>query len=136
MKNLILIIGMFMSTSVMAQLEIKKEKDSILYERTGLMSQQVMTVQVFENDHHSIFFKNCEYTHITDIGVLSIGTNKNLKQLMELCIEACKTNEEFETDLYHIKKATKKAARIWTTDGWFYIQTRECQTILNSLSNL
>ena len=51
MKNLILIIGMFMSTSVMAQLEIKKEKDSILYERTGLMSQQVMTVQVFENDH-------------------------------------------------------------------------------------
>lgn len=133
MKNLILIIGMFVATNAMAQLEIKKEKDSILYERTGIMSQQVMTIQVFEGDHHSIFFRNGEYTHITDIGVLSIGTSGNLKQLMELCIEACTTGEEFETDLYYVKKATKKAARIWTTDGWFYIQTKECQIIIDKL---
>lgn len=135
MKNLILIIGMFVAGSAMAQLEIKKEKDSTLFERTGVMAGNHLSVMYFEEfESFSIFYRTAEYTHITVIESLTIGSEENLKQLMELCLKSAETKEEFETSLYHISRFSKKAVRIWTTDGYFYIQTKECQAILDAIN--
>ena len=132
MKNLILIIGMFVATSAMAQLEVNEQKDSILYERTGAY-QPHLSIMVFEDDNHTIYYKNAKYTHITDIQYLSIGSNGNLKQLMELCIKACAEGKEFETDLYIVDSQHKKMARVWTTSGYFFISVKECQQIIDLL---
>ena len=123
---------MFVATNAVAQLEVNEQKDSTLYERTGAF-QPHLSIMVFESGNHTIYFKNAKYTHITDIQYVSIGSKENLKQLMELCIKSCDEGKEFKTDLYIVDRQNKKIATIWTTNGHFYISTKEAQEILEKL---
>lgn len=134
MKNVFLILAMFVATSAAAQLEVNTQKDSVLFERTGVMAGNPLKIMYFEEfESFSMFYRTAEYTHITVIEVLRIGSEENLKQLMELCLKSAETKEEFETSLYHISRFSKKAVRIWATEGYFYISTKECQEILDAL---
>jgi hypothetical protein len=134
MKNLILIIGLFVASNTIAQLEVNAQKDSILFERTGMAALSPITIHYFEDiDSYGIIYKNNEYSQITVMESLSIGTKENLVQLMELCLRSAETKEEFKTDLYLIDRFSKKAVRVFTNEGVFYINTKECQTILDRL---
>lgn len=132
MKNLILIIGMFVATSAMSQMEVNQVKDSTVYERTSI-AQPHLSIMMLDEANYTIYFRNAKYTHIVDIQYLSIGTKGNLKQLLELCIKACTEETDFQTEKYIVDKYTKKIARIWTDNGYFYISTKECQTIIDLL---
>jgi hypothetical protein len=133
MKNLILIIGMFVATSAMAQMEVNQVKDSTVYERTGI-AQPHFSIMMLDEANYTIYFRNAKYTHIVDIQYLNIGTKGNLKQLLELCIKACVENADFQTEKYMVDRYTKKIARVWTEIGYFYIQTKECQAILDAIN--
>jgi len=126
---------MFVATNAVAQLEVNaKDNDSILYERTGMSASWNFTVRYFEDfDEFAIFYRDINFTTLVSIEHISIGSNENLKQMMELVLKSCETKETFDTSLYYISRFSKKAARVWTSEGEFYIQTKEAQEILDKL---
>lgn len=133
MKQLIIIL--MLSFTASAQLEVNTQKDSILYERTGLVASNLLSIYYWEDvDEFSIHFLNAEYQHITVVEHISIGSEENLRQFCQLVRQSCETKEIFETSLYHIKRFSKKAARIWTPDGWFYIYIKDIEQIENNLN--
>ena len=134
MKNLILIIGMFVATNAAAQLEVQEQKDSTMWERVSRLSPH-LSIMVFEDDRHTIYFKNLKYQHITDIQYLSIGSKENLIQLLELCVKSCEESKEFKTDLYVVDSQNKKMAMVWITKGYFYISYKEAYEVLRILKD-
>jgi hypothetical protein len=134
MKKVILILAVMLSSVVNAQLEVNENvEDSVIFERTGMAALSPLGVNVLSTGTHVIFFKNSEYTQITVIESLIIGTSENLKQMMELLLKSCETKEEFNTSLYNISRYSKRTARIVTPDGSFYMTTKEAQQVLDKL---
>ena len=125
---------MFVATNAMAQLEVTEQKDSTLWERISGLKPH-LSIMVFEDDRHTIYFKNLKYQHITDIQFLSIGTNENLIQLLELCVRACEETKEFKTDLYIVDSKHKKMAMVWTDKEYFYISYSEAYEVLRILKD-
>lgn len=133
MKQLIII--MMLSFTASAQLQVNTQKDSILYERTGISASNLLSIYYWEDvDEFSIHFLNLEYQHITVVEHISIGSEENLSQFCQLVRKSCETKETFETSLYTIKRVSKKSARIWTPDGWFYIYLKDIEQIENNLN--
>jgi hypothetical protein len=127
MKKVILILAVMLSSVVNAQLEVNENvEDSVIFERTGMAALSPLGVNVLSTGTHVIFFKNSEYTQITVIESLIIGTSENLKQMMELLLKSCES-------LYNISRYSKRTARIVTPDGSFYMTTKEAQQVLDKL---
>ena len=125
---------MFVATSAMAQMEVNQVKDSIVWERTGMGASFSVEVMYYEEfDQLTIFYRDINFTTLVSIEHISIGSKENLKQFCELVLKSCETKEDFETSLYHISRYSKKAARVWTTEGAFYMTTKEAQEILDKL---
>ena len=136
MKNLILIIGLFVATNATAQLEVnKKDNDSIVYQRTGISASWNFTVRYFEEfDEFTIYYRDNNFTTLVSIEYIAIGSKENLIQMMELVLKSCETKETFDTSLYYISRQTKKAVRVWTPKGEFYLTAKEAQEVLNILN--
>lgn len=135
MKNLILIIGMFVASNTIAQLEVNTQKDSILFERTGIAATVPLSVYYWDEfNEFSIHFQDNQYQHITVIEHISIGSKENLIQFCELVIKSCAEKGEVKTSLYTIYSRHKKLANVYNKDlASFYISVKECQTILDRL---
>ena len=127
MKKAILILALAVTGIVNAQLEVTTKKtDSTIYDRLGLS-----VVEFYEGSDTSfvIYYRNAKYTHITDVQYLTIGSRENLRQLLDLSIDVMDNNTEYKTSLYILDRATKKAARVWTDRGYFYLQRKDKENI-------
>lgn len=127
MKKAILILALALTGGVNAQLEVNTQKtDSTIYDRIGL---SVVEFYKGSDTTFVIYYRNAKYTHITDIQYLSIGSRENLRQLLDLSIDVIDNNTEYKTSLYILDRATKKAARVWTDRGYFYLVRKDKENI-------
>lgn len=127
MKKAILILALALSSGVNAQLEVNTQKtDSTIYDRAGLS-----VVEFYEGQDTTfvLYYRNAKYTHITDIQYLTIGSRENLKQLLDLSTDVIENDTEYKTSLYILDRATKKAARVWTDRGYFYLTIKDKERI-------
>jgi hypothetical protein len=138
MKNLILILVALITLNANAQLVVKEAaKDTVVWQASKLtVIPKIMKFTVDGIDSYTIYYRNATYTSITDIDYFSTGDLPTTIQFYELCQKVINEDKEYNLELdgkIIIVQKSMGAAFIWMRDSYFYLNSKDLTSILETL---
>jgi len=138
MKNLILILFALITLNANAQLVVKEAvKDTLIWQASKLtVVPKIMKFQSDELESYTIYYRNAQYTAITDIDYFTTGDLQTTIQFYELCQKVIDEDKEYNLELDGKTIVIQKsmgAAFIWMRDSYFYLNSKNLTSILEAL---
>lgn len=140
MKKLILSLSITLTTVFCnAQLVVKETaKDSVVWQASKLSTvPKIVKFTTAETEDYTIYYRNAKYTAITDIDYISTGDLETTIQFFDLCKEVITSGKEYTVDVDKksvlISKGTLGTVMIWTSTSYFYLSTKQINSILETL---
>jgi len=138
MKKTILTIGLITSSlMVNSQIVIKESaKDSVVWysKLTGL--PKLVNFYSSEESNYTLYYKNAQYQHITDIKYLSLGERETAKEFFSIVKNVIETGEkisiEMDGKLIIISKSFN-TAYVYEKSSSFMISNKQIENILKSI---
>lgn len=133
MKNFILTIVLFVSTSLFAQLEVKTTTSKTIYEN---LSSQSIKIKVQDTDTMYMFiFKNQKYEQIIDMKIQYFNLDEIL-QFFDLCQHVSETKEEIDTEKYSIRHYLGGNVMVFIDRGYTIINKRNFEKMKTSITGI
>jgi hypothetical protein len=137
MKTLLIILALS-SFIANGQLVVKEAaKDTTIWQASKLTTvPKIIRFGSGETKSYSIFYRNAQYTTITDIDYISMGDLETTIQFFELCQSVINEDKEYNLELDGKNILLKKSmgsAWIWMNGSYFYLTTKNLTAILESL---
>ena len=135
MKKLVFVMFSVFALNANAQLVVKETvKDTVVWQYAK--TTPVPKLVRFGEDTYTMYYRNAQYTAITDIQYITIGNLETTKQFFELCKSAIVDNKEYSLDLggkpISLKKVMK-AVMISESGSYFYLNDKWVDQILEKL---
>lgn len=121
-----------------AQLVVKEAaKDTVIWQASKMTSiPKLVKFTVEEEDSYTIYYRNAQYTAITDIDYLTTGNLETTKQFFELCKQVLAEDKEYNVELDNKAISLKKTmgtVMIWMSGSYFYLSEKHIISILEKL---
>lgn len=138
MKKVIFILFAIVSINANAQLVVKEAaKDTVIWQATKMSSvPKIVKFTVEGEDSYTIYYRNAQYTAITDIDYLTTGDLETTKQFFELCKQVLAEDKEYNVELDNKAISLKKTmgtVMIWMPGSYFYLSEKHLTSILEKL---
>ena len=138
MKKLIFILFAIVSINANAQLVVKEAaKDTVVWQATKMSSvPKIVKFSVEGEESYTIYYRNAQYTAITDIDYLTTGDLETTRQFFELCKQVLTEDKEYNVELANKNLSLKKTmgnVMIWTAGSYFYLSEKNLTSILEKL---
>lgn len=138
MRKLIFVLLALVTFSVNAQLVVKEAaEDTVIWQATKLSPvPKLVKFKLEDVESYTIYYKNAEYTHITDIDYITTGDQETTKQFFELCKQVIKEGKEYNVELDNKQISLSKvmsSVMIWTRGSYFYLSDKNLTSILEKL---
>jgi hypothetical protein len=138
MKKLLFIALAIVSINANAQLVVKEAaKDTVIWQATKLATVPKIVKFTVEGEHsYTIYYRNAQYTAITDIDYLTTGDLQTSIQFFELCKQVLAEDKEYNVELDNKSISLKKTmgnVMIWTAGSYFYLSEKNIISILEKL---
>lgn len=140
MKKLLVILVSLVALNVNAQLVVKEAaKDTVIWQLSKLNPiPKIVKFTTEEEDSYTIYYRNAQYTAITDINYFTTGDLETTKQFFELCKTVIADDKEYNLELdgksISLSK-TMSSVMIWMKGSYFYLADKSITSILEKLQN-
>jgi hypothetical protein len=136
MKKVILTIAMFIGLSAQSQIQVTQTKTEDLFRaRGGVITMKKYTID--STISYALHFRDAQYTQIAEYDHISFNDTTEIKDFFSLVLTAIQDRQEYTVNIgdqtVFINKSLKGVASISTNLGFFYINQKEAQGIINSL---
>lgn len=121
-----------------AQLVIQEAgKDTVIWQASKLSTvPKIIKFTVDNEESYTIYYRNAQYTAITDIDYMTTGDLATTKQFFELCLQVITEDKEFNIQLDNksiLLKKTMGSVMIWMSGSYFYLAEKNLTSILEKL---
>lgn len=121
-----------------AQLVIKEAaKDTVIWQASKMSTvPKIVKFTAEGEESYTIYYKNAQYTAITDIDYLTTGDLETTKQFYELCKQVLTEDKEYNVELDNKAISLKKtmgSVMIWMSGSYFYLSEKHITSILEKL---
>lgn len=124
--------------TVNAQLIVKEAaKDTVIWQASKLSPvPKLVKFSLEEEDSYTIYYRNAQYTAITDIDYITTGNSQTTKEFFELCKAVITTGKEYNVDLdgknISLSK-TMSSVMIYMQGSYFYLSEKNIVSLLEKL---
>ena len=138
MKKLLVILVSLVALNVNAQLVVKEAaKDTVIWQLSKLNTvPKLVKFSSEEADSYTIYYRNAQYSTITDIDYITTGDLETTKQFFELCKTVVTTGKEYNLELDGKNISLSKtmgSTMIYMKNSYFYLAEKSITAILEKL---
>lgn len=138
MKKLLVILVSLVALNVNAQLVVKEAaKDTVIWQLSKLNTvPKLVKFSSEEADSYTIYYRNAQYSTITDIDYITTGDLETTKQFFELCKTVVTTGKEYNLELDGKNISLSKtmgSTMIYMQNSYFYLAEKSITAILEKL---
>lgn len=138
MKKLLVILVSLVALNVNAQLVVKEAaKDTVIWQLSKLNTvPKLVKFSSEEADSYTIYYRNAQYSTITDIDYITTGNLETTKQFFELCKTVVTTGKEYNLELDGKNISLSKtmgSTMIYMKNSYFYLAEKSITAILEKL---
>ena len=138
MKKLFVILLLSVVSQANAQLVVKEAaKDTVIWQATKMSTVPKLVRFTVDNEHsYTIYYRNAQYTAITDIDYITTGDLETTKQFFELCKQVIAEDKEYNVELDNKAISLKKSmgtVMIWMSGSYFYLSEKNIVSLLEKL---
>jgi hypothetical protein len=138
MKKLVFVLLTLVTFNVTAQLVVKEAaKDTVIWQLSKLNPvPKLVRFKLEDVESYTIYYKNAQYTAITDIDYISIGDSTTTRQFFELCKQVIAEDKEYNVELDNKDISLRKTlgtVMIYTSGSYFYLSDKNLTAILERL---
>jgi hypothetical protein len=138
MKKLVFVLLTLVTFNVTAQLVVKEAaKDTVIWQLSKLNPvPKLVRFKLEDVESYTIYYKNAQYTAITDIDYISIGDSATTRQFFELCKQVIAEDKEYNVELDNKDISLRKTlgtVMIYTSGSYFYLSDKNLTAILERL---
>ena len=138
MKKLLVILVSLVALNVNAQLVVREAaKDTVIWQLSKLNTvPKLVKFSSEEADSYTIYYRNAQYSTITDIDYITTGDLETTKQFIELCKTVVTTGKEYNLELDGKNISLSKtmgSTMIYMQNSYFYLAEKSITAILEKL---
>lgn len=138
MKKLLVILVSLVALNVNAQLVVREAaKDTVIWQLSKLNTvPKLVKFSSEEADSYTIYYRNAQYSTITDIDYITTGDLETTKQFFELCKTVVTTGKEYNLELDGKNISLSKtmgSTMIYMKNSYFYLAEKSITAILEKL---
>ena len=138
MKKLLVILVSLVALNVNAQLVVREAaKDTVIWQLSKLNTvPKLVKFSSEEADSYTIYYRNAQYSTITDIDYITTGDLETTKQFFELCKTVVTTGKEYNLELDGKNITLSKtmgSTMIYMKNSYFYLAEKSITAILEKL---
>lgn len=138
MKKLLIILVSLVALNVNAQLVVREAaKDTVVWQINKLTPvPKLVKFSSEEADSYTIYYRNAQYSTITDIDYITTGDLETTKQFFELCKTVVTTGKEYNLQLDGKSISLSKtmgSTMIYMQNSYFYLAEKSITAILEKL---
>ncbi len=112
-------------------------KDTVIWQLSKLNPvPKLVRFKLEDVESYTIYYKNAQYTAITDIDYISIGDSTTTRQFFELCKQVIAEDKEYNVELDNKDISLRKTlgtVMIYTSGSYFYLSDKNLTAILERL---
>ena len=138
MKKITLLFALAIGINASAQITVKENtvKDSVIWK--SLTTTLPKLVEFKGDDFQSLvfYFKNAEYTTLTDVQYFTLGDRETAREFFALCLQSFEEKKTISLDLsgedIRIQKGVGSII-ITTEKGYFYLTKKQVENIIETI---
>jgi hypothetical protein len=138
MKKLTILFALAFGMNVNAQITVKEKtvKDSVIWKSLTAPLPKLVEFKGEEYQSLVFYFKNAEYTTLTDVEYFTLGDKETANEFFGLCLQSFEEKKKIELDLSGESITIQKGVGtiiITTRKGYFYLTKKQVENIIESI---
>ena len=137
MKKSILFFALALGINASAQITVKETvKDSVIWKSSTGTLPKLIEFKGEELQSLVFYYRNAEYTTLTDIQYFTLGERETAREFFGLCLQSLEEKKTVSIDLAGESITIQKGVGsvfITTEKGYFYLTKRQIENILETL---
>ena len=138
MKKLTLLFALAFGMNVSAQITVKEKtvKDSVIWKSLTAPLPKLIEFKGEEYQSLVFYFKNAEYTTLTDVEYFTLGDKETAREFFGLCLQSFEEKKTIALDLSGESITIQKGVgtiMISTEKGYFYLTKKQVENIIESI---
>lgn len=140
MKKAILFFALVLGINASAQITVKEKtvKDSVIWKSLTATLPKLIEFKGEDFQNLVFYFKNAEYTTLTDVQYFTLGDRETAREFFGLCLQSFEEKKTISLDLSGEDITIQKGVgtiMITTEKGYFYLTKKQVENILEVLKD-